>query len=129
MVSYWCYVLKLQDSCFYVGISRAARIEKRIDQHFRGDGGSKWCHLHHPLEVLSKKRFPDHATAFAEEQRLTILYMRTYGIRFVRGADALNTRADCYTPGSIQFWVPKPLRKAALRGELGEVDPQPIFSF
>ena len=68
-------------------------------------------------------------TAFAEEQRLTILYMRTYGIRFVRGADALNTRADCYTPGSIQFWVPKPLREAALRGELGQVDPQPVFAF
>ena len=58
MVSFWCYVLKLQNSCFYIGISREDRIEKRINQHFRGDGGSKWCFLHHPLEVLSKKRFP-----------------------------------------------------------------------
>jgi hypothetical protein len=78
--------------------------------------------MHAPLEVVYFKKFSSYREAFSDEQRQTVLYMRKYGMRHVRGADALNCRDDCYTANSIQFWVPKELRKDALSGLLGEVD-------
>jgi predicted GIY-YIG superfamily endonuclease len=116
----WSYVLKLEDGCYYVGATK--NYDYRIYQHFNHDGGSKWCNLHEPLEVVYFKKFSSYKAAFKDEQAQTVIYMRKYGIRHVRGADALNCKPNCYTQNSIQFWVPKSLRKDALAGRLGKVD-------
>jgi predicted GIY-YIG superfamily endonuclease len=116
----WSYVLKLADGCFYIGATK--NYDYRISQHFDHNGGSKWCNMHTPLEVIYFKKFSSYGAAFNDEKRQTVNYMREHGIRHVRGADALNCRADCYTPNSIQFWVPSSLRKDALAGLLGKID-------
>ena len=68
------------------------------------------------------KRFENYLEAFKDEQKKTIEYMRKYGMRHVRGADALNCRDDCYTSQSLSFWIPATLREEALAGKLGVVD-------
>ena len=68
------------------------------------------------------KRFETYLEAFKDERQNTIQYMRKYGMRKIRGADALNCRDDCYTPQSLCFWIPAELRKEALAGKLGKVD-------
>ena len=116
----WSYILSLENNCYYCGCTK--NYTYRIYQHFEHDGGSRWCYMHPPKEVIYMKKFETYLEAFKDEQKNTVKYMRKFGIRFVRGADALNCREDCYTAQSISFWVPPSLRKEALRGELGKID-------
>jgi predicted GIY-YIG superfamily endonuclease len=117
----WSYVLQLEDNCYYCGATKNKTY--RIYQHFNHDGGSKWCYLHKPKKVVYMKEFPTYREAFKDEQKNTVDYMRKHGIRYVRGADALNCRSDCYVFCNLKFWIPKEIRDEALSGLLGKVDP------
>ena len=119
------YALLLEDGCYYVGCSKTHNLKLRVSQHFSGDASSKWCRLHKPIRQIYYAEFDDYYEAFKDEHRKTVELMRKYGIRKVRGADALNTRHDCYQKHNL-FWVPVELRDLARQGKLGKLDPSPL---
>jgi predicted GIY-YIG superfamily endonuclease len=126
MSTHSCYGLKLENGCFYVGIAKTHNLKLRILQHFTADDfSSKWCKMHKPVEVIYKAHFPSTVLAHRDEKRKTVELMRQYGIRKVRGADALCTRDWCYQKDRL-FWVPGELRALALAGELGKLDPPSV---
>ena len=73
----WVYVLKLQDSCWYVGYS--ADPETRIASHFLGRG-ARWTQLHPPLAVESLQPGDEKL-----ENVVTIALMARHGFQLVRG--------------------------------------------
>jgi predicted GIY-YIG superfamily endonuclease len=73
------YVLKLEDDCWYVGIT--LDLNKRMGQHFMGEG-SKWTKLHKPIGV-DKIIYP--ALVDTLENDTTKEYMEKYGKDKVRG--------------------------------------------
>tara|TARA_R110000765_G_scaffold268162_2_gene367168 strand:- start:225 stop:554 length:330 start_codon:yes stop_codon:yes gene_type:complete len=70
-----CYVLELQDGCYYVG--QSYDINFRISQH-KSSNGSRWTKLHKPIRIHSVRDDID-------ENTLTKEYMRKYGWEKVRG--------------------------------------------
>lgn len=83
--------------------------------------------MHKPLKVIYKAHFQSKKRAFHDEQRKTVELMSEFGIRKVRGADALCTRSWCYQKNKL-FWVPNELRQKAEKGLLGKLDP-PVGDF
>jgi predicted GIY-YIG superfamily endonuclease len=73
------YVLRLEDDCYYVGMSY--NLNFRWGQHWAGSG-AKWTRLHKPLEVV-KVIYP--ATEKGIENRITKEFMEQYGSEKVRG--------------------------------------------
>lgn len=73
------YVLKLEDDCWYVGIT--LDLNKRLGQHWSGEG-AKWTKLHKPISV-EKILFP--ADGETIENDTTKEYMELYGKEKVRG--------------------------------------------
>jgi predicted GIY-YIG superfamily endonuclease len=73
------YVLKLEDECYYIGMSY--NLNFRWGQHFNGCG-AKWTRLHKPLEVV-KVIYP--ATEKGIENRITKEYIDMYGRDKVKG--------------------------------------------
>ena len=78
------YILKLEDGCYYVGLS--ANVHKRIDAHMVSRG-AVWTRAHPPVGILETKRTwtDDQKSAEEMENRLTIQTMQNYGWRKVRG--------------------------------------------
>lgn len=72
------YALLLEDSKFYVGLSRD--MEKR----FRGGHNSEWTSRYEPIKIHDK--FPAKVELKKLEREVTLLYMRRYGWDRVRGA-------------------------------------------
>jgi predicted GIY-YIG superfamily endonuclease len=72
------YVLRLEDDCFYVGLTNDP--ERRFTQHKEGKG-SAWTRLHHPIELMSAT---PRLNAFHEDQ-VTQELMLKHGIHKVRG--------------------------------------------
>ena len=125
MIPHSCYALKLENDCFYVGIAVAHNLELRVSQHFRQDDySSKWCKIHKPVKLIYVSHFDTEHEAKFDEKRKTVELMAKYGIRKVRGADALSTRPWCYQKDRL-FWVPAELRELAKAGKLGTLDPTP----
>jgi predicted GIY-YIG superfamily endonuclease len=73
-----CYILKLENNKYYVGISN--NIEQRMISHF-SEEGSKWTKLHKPIEIIEIK---DNTHKW-QETYTTIITMKKYGIENVRG--------------------------------------------
>ena len=73
------YVLKLEDECWYVGITMD--LNKRLSQHWSGDG-AKWTKLHKPLAV---ERIVYPADSETIENDTTREYIELYGKEKVRG--------------------------------------------
>jgi predicted GIY-YIG superfamily endonuclease len=73
------YVLKLEDECWYVGITMD--LNKRLGQHFSGDG-AKWTKMHKPIGV-DKIIYP--ADGDTIENDTTKEYMALYGTEKVKG--------------------------------------------
>ena len=73
------YVLRLEDDCYYVGMSY--NLNFRWSQHWMGSG-AKWTRLHKPVEVI-KVIYP--ATEKGIENRVTLEYMELYGKEKVKG--------------------------------------------
>jgi len=69
------YVLKLEDECYYVGITM--NLNQRLAQHWTGQG-AKWTRLHKPVEVMR-------AVYQGNEQAITNEMIAIYGRDAVRG--------------------------------------------
>lgn len=76
------YVLKLEDDCWYVG--QSANIERRFDEHKRGDG-PEWTQIHEPIEIYEVTRRMSREEATEAEKLLTIDKMVEHSWRRVRG--------------------------------------------
>jgi hypothetical protein len=72
------YVLKLEDHCWYIGLS--TNLEKRLKDHFDGKG-AEWTKLHKPLKL--EEKFIGYGENY--ERFITFEYMSLYGIDLVRG--------------------------------------------
>jgi predicted GIY-YIG superfamily endonuclease len=72
------YVLKLEDDCWYIGISTC--LNQRLGQHWSGDG-SKWTRLHKPVSI-AEIVYP---ASLEIENEVTKRYMEKYGKDLVRG--------------------------------------------
>jgi predicted GIY-YIG superfamily endonuclease len=72
------YVLKCEDDCYYVGITR--NLNMRMAQHWTGEG-AKWTRLHKPISVV-EVIYP---ATMESENATTQRYMELYGKEFVRG--------------------------------------------
>ena len=85
------YVLRLQNGCYYVGMSR--NVELRFKKHLRGKG-AKWTKLSPPIEIV--ETIPTELISDSEasklEDQLTIKYARKYGKDKVRGGGYCQTR-------------------------------------
>lgn len=85
---YWSvYVLKLQDGCFYIGMTTSP--EKRIREHVVGERSVDWTDEHKPVDVLEVREeiadVDEEAKALAREREVTLEYMREKGWKRVRG--------------------------------------------
>ena len=75
------YVLRLEDDCYYVGMSY--NLNLRWSQHWQGKG-AKWTKLHKPLEVI-KVIYP--ATEAGIENKITLEYIAQFGADKVKGGN------------------------------------------
>ena len=77
------YVLKLEHSCWYVGMSR--NVDKRFKAHKKG--GTIWTKEHTPLEIheVRETGLTSDSEASKLEDELTFEYARRYGLDVVRG--------------------------------------------
>lgn len=73
------YILKLEDDCWYVGIT--INLNNRLSQHFSGDG-SKWTKIHKPVSV---ERIIYPADSDTIENDTTKEYIALYGADKVKG--------------------------------------------
>jgi predicted GIY-YIG superfamily endonuclease len=99
------YVLKLEDDCWYVGLT--ANLNKRLRNHF-SSGGSAWTKLHRPIDLEETTEGDK-----AYEKYLTLCYMKKFGIDNVRGAgysksvgSYLGTKLETYLNNHTS--IPKP---------------------
>lgn len=76
------YVLKCEDSCWYVGIS--GNFEARWRQHHTGRGAA-WTKVHKPIRVERTRQVAEE-DAKDEERWETAQLMLKYGVNYVRGA-------------------------------------------
>lgn len=72
------YILKLEDSKYYIG--KSENVERRFQDHMNGNG-SVWTRKYKPIEM---ERVIRSASSF-DEDKFTKEYMSTYGIDNVRG--------------------------------------------
>ena len=92
------YVLKLNDGCYYVGLTHD--LNRRLSQHFGGTG-ALWTRLHKPIS-LEKVYFLNHGETDLEN-KITREYMNLYGEDKVKGGkynDIKNVKLcrECQTP-------------------------------
>ena len=78
------YVLKLEDNCYYVGMSR--NVEGRLKRHKKGKG-AMWTTRHRPIEIfkLVDTGLTNDSEAAQMENELTIEMARLFGPDKVRG--------------------------------------------
>ena len=72
------YVLRLEDDKYYVG--KTTNPKYRISTHFK-EGGSAWTKMYKPIEVVEIVGDCD----IFDENKYTLIYMKKYGERNVRG--------------------------------------------
>ena len=87
------YVLRLEDDCYYVGIT--TNLNLRYCQHVTGRGGSKWTRLHKPIEIVSVVVGDN-----TRENEITRELMRTHGWENVRGGP--YCRVEMKQPGFLR---------------------------
>lgn len=78
------YALRLEDGCYYVGMSRNP--QKRFTKHGTRKG-AVWTREHHPIEILEIRdtNLTDDKEASILEDEMTLEYARQYGTDRVRG--------------------------------------------
>ena len=74
----YIYVLKLEDNKYYVGKSTSPF--RRINQHFSAEGAG-WTKTYKPIDIHEVYHDKDNY----DEDKITIQYMKQYGIENVRG--------------------------------------------
>jgi predicted GIY-YIG superfamily endonuclease len=83
---YYLYFLRLEDDCYYIGITARANPLVRVNEHFAGHG-AVWTKAHHPLQLLSLECIGDLFLYEARqiEQDTTKKFMDIFGHNKVRG--------------------------------------------
>lgn len=78
------YVLELEHSCFYVGLT--SDVDHRIAQHLNGEG-AEWTKIHRPTRLLYviNTGTTDGREAELLENEITVELMIRHGIDYVRG--------------------------------------------
>lgn len=78
------YALRLEDGCFYVGMTRD--VQKRYKAHGTRKGAA-WTRTHHPIEIIETRTtgLIDDSQAALLEDDMTIEYALKYGSALVRG--------------------------------------------
>jgi predicted GIY-YIG superfamily endonuclease len=80
------YALELDDSCWYVGITRFRSVQVRYQQHATGKG-SKWTKLHRPIRIIYTRKLGHmlEKDATLIETATTLQFIERYGVDAVRG--------------------------------------------
>lgn len=78
------YALRLEDRCWYVGMSRNP--ERRFTKH-GGNKGAMWTREHKPIEIIEIRQTgsTDDGAVNLLEDDMTLEYALKYGSEFVRG--------------------------------------------
>lgn len=84
------YVLQLEHSCWYVGVSKNGSLNKRLSKHF-SHGASGWTIIHKPIKVSFVVK-SDH------EERLTRSLIAQYGTDKVRGWNYVKVHNPSFEP-------------------------------
>lgn len=86
------YVLELEQGKWYIGIT-TQKVETRFEQHRNGFAGASWTKKYRPIGIHDSKFLGDldEESAKLFETRVTLKYMKRYGINNVRGGDLTRT--------------------------------------
>lgn len=86
------YVLKLEDDCFYVGVSKYPDVQQRIRHHISGVGSAWWTQLHRPLMTVEIRQLGrvTREEALREENLTTLEYIDKYGVEVVKGGEVCS---------------------------------------
>jgi predicted GIY-YIG superfamily endonuclease len=78
------YALKLEDGCYYVGMS--FNVDRRFVKHKNGKGAT-WTRLHRPIEIVESRQteFYDQDEVALMENDMTFEYAMRFGKDYVRG--------------------------------------------
>ena len=82
------YVLRLEEGCFYVGVTK--NLNERLAAHFGGTG-AMFTRKHKPLDLVSAELIPGDYDAWEHSKTLNL--MAKYGFNKVRGATFCSTKA------------------------------------
>ncbi|MDE0744733.1 MAG: hypothetical protein OSB66_03280 [SAR202 cluster bacterium] len=103
------YLLKLEDDCWYVGISSDP--VSRIDKHCSGTGAA-WTKLHKPLEPISENNYIvdledlNRSECERTEDEVTVVLQDEFGLNKVRGGTMIFCRNMKIRPSrSKRSWV------------------------
>ena len=89
----YIYVLKLQNSKYYVG--KTSNPYFRIESQFKSEG-SEWTKIHKPVKLLKIIEGDDY-----DEDKYTKIYMDKYGIDNVRGGSYTSVKLDKQTKNQL----------------------------
>lgn len=87
----YLYVLRLENGCWYVGMTRNVR--KRFEQHQKNKG-SMWTRKNRPVEIhqIIDTKTNDDSEASIMEDRLTLDWAEAQGYDYVRGGGYSQTK-------------------------------------
>lgn len=83
------YVLELKNDKYYIG--KSTNINRRMKQHFKGKGSS-WTRLYKPVKIYELRKNCDDF----DEEKITLQYMKKFGINNVRGGSYSRLKLDKY---------------------------------
>lgn len=91
----YCYVLRLENDCFYIGISSS--LKNRISQHFAEDG-AKWTKINNPIAI--EDIFEINEQELIEEY---YLYLPFFNYTSLRSVNKNFTIKDLYFEAYVTF--------------------------
>lgn len=101
---WYLYILKLEDSKYYVGItSKTPKV--RMHEHLNGVRAAYWTSKHKPIEIILEEDLGVVTKSHAEryENQITRNLMKERGINNVRGGDLTST--EKYIKRFGYFWL------------------------
>ena len=95
------YALLLEDKYYYVGLTSYTNASTRFKEHLDGgDRSAKWVKIHKPIKIIEVRSLGIVTRNQAEdaENKMTIEYMRSFGIHRVRGGAmcAVDSRINAF---------------------------------
>ena len=67
-MSFWIYILKCSDGSYYTG--HTDDLDRRINQHLKGELSTCYTFSRLPLELVFSQEFPTREEALASEQQI-----------------------------------------------------------